>query len=317
MALIQLTEAEQEEIKEIIRRTKDARVLRRARAVLALDQGKTANEVSEHQNVSLSAIYEWKQRVVRERDVPLVERLRNRRQQQRLGKSTTKHQKVKALLSTLLRTNPGEHGYPAPVWTAPLLWRHLTREHRLQVSKSTIVMVLKELQYHYRRSLIDEDELKRLCEQEPPMTVQEIADHIGVAKQWIHAKMKTMGLKRKMGKRKLATNRERRRAHKNLYTCPVYGGPKSFGAERCRQCQGKSMVKEGGTVDTYGYVRVNRATKREYGVTFEHQLVATQVLGRRLEPGEGVFHKDGNRANNSPDNLYVVKGKHRIDLAKG
>jgi hypothetical protein len=36
-----------------------------------------------------------------------------------------------------------------------------------------------------------------------------------------------------------------------------------------------------------------------------HRWVAEKKLGRRLRPGEVVHHKDRNKLNNSPDNLYV------------
>ena len=42
------------------------------------------------------------------------------------------------------------------------------------------------------------------------------------------------------------------------------------------------------------------------GYAYEHRLVAEQKLGRRLEPGELVHHKDENKQNNHPDNLEVV-----------
>jgi hypothetical protein len=48
------------------------------------------------------------------------------------------------------------------------------------------------------------------------------------------------------------------------------------------------------------------------GYIFEHVLVAEQKLGRLLDPGEVVHHKDGNRGNNSPENLEVFRnnGEH-------
>ena len=37
----------------------------------------------------------------------------------------------------------------------------------------------------------------------------------------------------------------------------------------------------------------------------EHRVVAEQILGRPLKPGEVVHHIDGNKRNNAPENLMV------------
>lgn len=51
------------------------------------------------------------------------------------------------------------------------------------------------------------------------------------------------------------------------------------------------------------------ATKSGY--VAEHIAVATEKIGRTLEKGECVHHKDLNKHNNDPDNLYVcTKEKH-------
>ena len=40
-----------------------------------------------------------------------------------------------------------------------------------------------------------------------------------------------------------------------------------------------------------------------------HRVVAEEMLGRKLKPGEVVHHKDGNKQNFSPENLEVLPGQ--------
>ena len=41
------------------------------------------------------------------------------------------------------------------------------------------------------------------------------------------------------------------------------------------------------------------------GFTYEHRIVAEAWLGRYLRTGEVVHHRDGNKSNNDPCNLFV------------
>lgn len=54
-----------------------------------------------------------------------------------------------------------------------------------------------------------------------------------------------------------------------------------------------------------GYVRV-----RDESDTYidQHRLVASQVLGREIDSSEHVHHIDGDKLNNTPDNLFVCSG---------
>lgn len=45
-----------------------------------------------------------------------------------------------------------------------------------------------------------------------------------------------------------------------------------------------------------------------------HRLVAEQMLGRELLPGEVVHHIDGNKHNNDPSNLQVLTRSEHIRL---
>ncbi len=58
-----------------------------------------------------------------------------------------------------------------------------------------------------------------------------------------------------------------------------------------------------------GYVRVYAPMHPEAntrGYVYEHRLIAEQMLGRRLAPGEVVHHKNRIRWDNSEENLQVM-----------
>jgi len=55
--------------------------------------------------------------------------------------------------------------------------------------------------------------------------------------------------------------------------------------------------------DNNGYLRFNDTKK------LVHRWVMEKKLGRKLEPDEVVHHRDGNKLNNSPDNLHVFSSQ--------
>ena len=53
----------------------------------------------------------------------------------------------------------------------------------------------------------------------------------------------------------------------------------------------------------------------------EHRIVAEEMLGRKLKKGEVIHHIDGNKRNNSPENLMIFKSlsehsKYHMQLRK-
>ncbi len=77
-----------------------------------------------------------------------------------------------------------------------------------------------------------------------------------------------------------------------------------FGKDNNNWRGGKSVASNG-----YVIVRVGKehhlADVRGYA--YEHRLVAEEKLGRRLERGEIPHHINGNRQDNRPENIQVMK----------
>lgn len=151
--------------------------------------------------------------------------------------------------------------------------------------------------------MIDRDELRRLCTQEPRLTYQQIAAHLGVSRQRIHLLAKQMGLASTRPARPIRPTR----------VCPDCGGPKGHNSACCHQCHGLRGRGGHNFVDSRGYTRLPRYLQKRYGLRMEHQLVAMQTISRPLRDGEEVHHIDGNPLNNHPDNLMVVtRSEHML-----
>lgn len=61
------------------------------------------------------------------------------------------------------------------------------------------------------------------------------------------------------------------------------------------------------TAGYYSYYLPDHHLANKAGLVYEHMLVAENMLGRSLNYGEVVHHKDMNKKNNKVDNLMVFK----------
>lgn len=82
----------------------------------------------------------------------------------------------------------------------------------------------------------------------------------------------------------------------------------------CRRADGRFAPKNT-TVVANGYAlsyAPEHPRAMRNGYVYAHILVAEKILGRPIERGEEVHHRDGDRQNNSPENLMVfaTKGEH-------
>lgn len=95
--------------------------------------------------------------------------------------------------------------------------------------------------------------------------------------------------------------------------CPGCGDPIGKYSARCQACYHKSRmgrpVKQSRKPHPSGYVMLGghygHPNANATGLILEHRLVMVEMLGRPLRKGENVHHKNGDRADNRPENLEL------------
>jgi transposase len=105
------------QLEQVLIHPQDARQLKRAQALLWVDEGEPVSRVAARLRVSRQSIYTWVG-WINQRSGRLVERLED---QTRSGRPRTTSDLIDAQLPSLLRTAPAAFGYQATGWTTPLL----------------------------------------------------------------------------------------------------------------------------------------------------------------------------------------------------
>jgi transposase len=138
-----LTLEQQSRLRCQLRQPANAHVYRRAAALLALHDGRSASEVAAVLGVTRQTIYNWlSSRGPGEHDLNLEDA-------PRAGRPSLCTGELERLLAQALQSPPNQFGRAAIHWTAPLLRQHLILLERPGVSEETIRRTLRRLGYNW------------------------------------------------------------------------------------------------------------------------------------------------------------------------
>jgi len=148
MTELALSYKERVQLEELVSHTQDARLIRRAYALLWLDEGETTHEIAVQLGMSQRTVYNWVDRFVEREDFALEVRLADAT---RSGRPCTAQGIIDPLIEAIIDTDPRERGYRATVWTAPLLVHYLADDHHLPVSCQSVRLALARLRIRWKR----------------------------------------------------------------------------------------------------------------------------------------------------------------------
>lgn len=140
-----LSVAQQAQLRHEIKHSDDVNVYRRATALLAVHEGQPVSQVARLLRVTRQSIYKWIATYGEtEHELDLKDA-------ERSGRPTLWTQELQRLLEESLQQTPGWIGYPAPHWTVKLLREHLVTRAARQLSEETVRRKLRGLGYVWKR----------------------------------------------------------------------------------------------------------------------------------------------------------------------
>ncbi|MBO0698126.1 MAG: helix-turn-helix domain-containing protein [Zavarzinella sp.] len=145
MSLLRLTPARRRRLARERDRAADARVYRRAVALLELDRGRPAVEVATLLGVTRQAVYHWAADFARSGDPAALA------DAPRAGRPRTLDDDGLDLLEAVLGWDPQALGLPHAGWTVPLLARTLAIGTGREPSADTVRRALDRLGYTWKR----------------------------------------------------------------------------------------------------------------------------------------------------------------------
>jgi transposase len=142
---VRLSGADRKRLAAALEGAREARVYRRAEALLLVAEGQTVAEAARRCHVDRSSVHRWLARYGAGRDAAaLADRPRSGRPR-RSGRLTPRR------LAAVLARDPRRCGYRATSWTVPLLTHYLATREGIAISARTLRRRLHGAGYRWKR----------------------------------------------------------------------------------------------------------------------------------------------------------------------
>lgn len=148
MSQLKLSRRARQALEALVVHTDQAIVLRRAQALLWVDEGLSVTQVARQLRITRQAVYKW---IVRIQPVPVSELTGRLQVSPRSGRPTTVAGIIDPLIDEVIDHDPRLFDFNSTVWTASLLAQYLAAEHRLEVSVSSVRLALGRLKITWKR----------------------------------------------------------------------------------------------------------------------------------------------------------------------
>lgn len=148
MTLPSLDSTERKALEHLATWTRDAQQLRRAQALLWLDEGESVAEIADRLRLSRQVIYTWITQFHARQGLDITTRVAPGA---RSGRPRTVQGRIEPLIAAVIACDPRDLGYRSTVWTAPLLTQYLQEEQALSVSRPSVSRALARLALRWKR----------------------------------------------------------------------------------------------------------------------------------------------------------------------
>lgn len=148
MRLIRLAGRARRTLERIAWSAPNARMVRRAQALLWLHAGERVGVVAQRLGLSRRGIYKIVTQYQARAGEPVADRIADRPHP---GRRATKREQVARVVTQLLKTPPSRYGYRALVWSTPMLQHQIEKRLHQSVSERTVRRALRQLRYRYKR----------------------------------------------------------------------------------------------------------------------------------------------------------------------